>query len=344
MKRGFMDRNLQFLPPELLKQRREKFSAGFKEYGIDAAVIYGDVASADELQYLTNLGPYWANATAVILKDGTTFFVTGLSARVDQWVAMITGSGLDSIIAAGPKLNTKVAAVLKEKLGATGTIGITGKYFPAEMSGAIEKAGFKTVFYNSIPDEQLTVRDQAYQAMLLEGIGLMNKAVSAVLNNPATYELTKKRIAAEVEYACRTAGAMDVIILSGDDQLVFGHPEEVADQNSWTLYVQIQYLGEWFAVARNMKHGNSVQALTVRDQAAKELKPGLDQLSWNQDGYNFSVCTKVLSDHISYQNENNSVLKENQIVSLKVEAKNEGIYLEDMFRITAQGGQLLTIL
>ncbi len=342
MKRGFMDRNTEFLPPELLKKRQEKFIEGFKEFNIDAAVIYGDVASADELQYLTNLGPYWANATVVIFKDGTTLYVTGLSARVNQWVAMITGVDLDFVIAAGPKLNAKVAAVLKEKLGGKGTIGITGKYFPAEMSAAIEEAGFKTLFYNSIPDEQLTVRDQAYQAMLVKGIGLMNKAISDVLNNPATYELTKKRIAADVEYACRTAGAMDVIILSGDGQLIFGHPEEVTDPNSWTLYVQVQYLGEWFVIARNMKQGNNALALTARDQAAKELKPGLDKFSWNRDGYNFSVCTKVLSDHISYQNKNKSVLNENQIVSLKLEDKNKGIYLEDMFQITAQGGRLLT--
>lgn len=342
MKRGFMDRNLEFLPPELLKERRRRFIAGFKEKNIDAAVIYGDVASADELQYLTNLGPYWANATAIIFKDGTTLFVTGLSARVDKWVAMITGADLEAVIAAGPKLNTKVAAVLKEKLGGTGTIGITGPYFPAEMWAAIEETGFKTVFYNHLPDEQLTVRDEAYQAMLSKGIGLMNKAISKVLTDPAIYALTKKRIAAEVEYACRTAGAMDVLVLTGDEHLIFGHPAEVTDQNSWTLYVQVQYLGEWFAIARNMKPGHSTQALAARDQAAKELKPGLDQFSWEKGGYNFSVCTKVLSDHISYQNTDNHSLNEDQIVSFKVEEKDKGVYLEDMFLVTAEGGQLLT--
>ncbi len=58
MKRGFMDRNAEFLPDELLFERRKLFARNLSEKNIQATVIYGDVAYADELQYLTDLGPY----------------------------------------------------------------------------------------------------------------------------------------------------------------------------------------------------------------------------------------------------------------------------------------------
>jgi len=338
-----MDWNQQLLPRQMIEQRQKKFMQGFEQDHIDAAVVYADVASADELQYLTNLGPYWSNATAIFFKDGRVLLVTGLSARVNPWVSMITGMEAGNIIAAGPKLGSKVAAVLKEQLGDGAVIGITGRYFPQKMVAVIQDAGFTAVKYQKTIDEQLKQRDNSYVETIKQGVKLMNSAIKEVLRHPETKKMTRKHIAADVEYACRTAGAMDMVILNGNEKLIFGQPEEIAyDEAPWTLYVKIQYLGEWIVAARNMKEGYGQEALAVRDKAAAALKPGSKQLSWNEDGYSFKVSTKILSDHLTSIEPIDCLLHDDQIVSLTVSNKSKGIYIEDMYQVSDMGARRLT--
>lgn len=343
MKRGYMDWKQDLLPEDALKLRQKEFISGFQEKNIDAAVIYADVASADEMQYLTNLGPYWSNASALFFKDGRVRLVTGLSARVNPWITKITGIDGSDITSAGPNLSTKIAEVLKEQLGDTGVIGLTGQYFPQKIVEALEKAGFKTVAYQKPRDEQLVLRDDAYLNTVKEGIDLMKKAITEVLENPEINNMTRKRVAAEIEYACRKAGAMDILILNGDENLIFNQPQELlANETPWTLYVLVQYLGEWIVLARNMNKQYSKQAEAARDKAALKLTPGEKQLKWDKDGYSFAICTKILSDHLSWQGPQSAVLVEKQIVSLMVKDKKRGIFLEDMYQVSAEGGQHLT--
>ncbi len=343
MKRGYMDWKLELLPQEQLEMRQKEFIKGFSEKGIDAAVVYADVASADEMQYLTNLGPYWANATAVLFKDGRVLLVTGLSPRVNPWITKITGIDNSRIISAGPKLNFKIADVLKEQLGSTGVIGLTGKYLPQEMAEALENAGFRTAPYQKPREELLEVRDDAYLNTIKQGIKLMEEAIRKALEHPELQNMPRKRIAAEVEYACRTAGAMDILILNGDEGLVFGQPQEVLNNETpWTLYLQIQYLGEWIVLARNMQKGHDEKALSARDKAADVLKPGKIELAWVEENLGFSVCTEILSDHLSYREEKEAVLREGQVVSLRVTDQDRGVFLEDMYQVSAQGGKRLT--
>lgn len=343
MKRGYMDWKQELLPLEQLKRRQGEFVKKFAAFNMDAAVVYGDVGSADELQYLTNLGPYFFFVAAVICKDGTIFLVTGLSGRVNPWITKITGVDNSRIIAAGPAFNTKVAELLAEQLGDSGVIGLTGKYLPREMVAAIENAGFQTVVYQASINEQLAIRDTAYLKTVKEGLGLMSPAINKALKVPEINNMTRKRVAAEVEYACRTAGAMDMLILNGNEDLVFDQPQEILDYDRpWTLYVQIQYLGEWLVLARNMKQGYGQAAEEAREKAALKLAPGARNLSWDEEGYRFTIHTKILSDHLTAQIETSSILCEGQVVSLAVADKSNGIYLEDMYQVSSNGGRLIT--
>lgn len=342
MKRGYMDWNQVLLPQGQLKQRQAEFIKKFAALNIDAAVVYGDVASADELQYLTNLGPYFFYVAGVFFKDGRVRLVTGLSGRVNPWISKMTGLDNSQIIAAGPKFNVKVADVLKEQLGGTSVIGVAGKYLPQELEKSLEGTGFKLLAYQEPINEQLVKRDASYLATLKQGTEIMNGAIKKVLQNPEIKKMTRKRVAAEVEYSCRTAGAMDIMILTGDEQLIFDQPLEVLDNSKpWTLYLQIQYLGEWLVVARNIEGGPSEDIKTARDKVALTLKPGSLKLAWNEDGYSFKVNTKVVSDHLFEQDQDHSVLYEDQVVSLTVMDKRRGQYLEEMYRVSAKGGQQL---
>lgn len=343
MKRGYMDWKQDLLPGDVLKYRQEEFRKGFRNNNIDAAVIYADVASADEMQYLTNLGPYWSNAAAIFFKDGSFRLVTGLSARVNPWISKLTGIGNSDITSAGPNLNVKIAEVLSEHLGDSGVIGLTGQYFPQTIVEALEKKGFKTVAYQKPRDEQLASRDDAYLDIVKEGIVHMGKAITGVLKNYEVNGMTRKRLAAEVEYACRKAGAMDILLLEGDKNLIFDQPQELpAGEAPWILYVQVQYLGEWIVLARRINGQKGEGAEAARDKAALKLTPGEKQLSWNEDGSSIKICSKILADHLSWQGPPKAILADKQIVSLMVRDEEKGIFLEDMYQVSPEGGLHLT--
>ncbi len=342
MKRGYMDLRTELLPREQLEARQKEFIQGFADADIDAAVVYADVASADELIFLTNLGPYWVNTAGIFFKDGRVFIVTGFSPRVNPWVAHITGMAPELIVAAGTKINAKVASILKEQIGGKGVIGITGGYFPQEMADAIHSAGFETAVYEKSPKGQLTKRDKAYLATIGQGIGLMGPAIEKVLKSPETGGMTRRQVAAEIEYACRTAGAMDFIILNGDENLIFDQPQDIAEsEKPWTVYIQIQYLGEWLVRAFNMEEGYASNALASRDKFAEGLKPGRAGLSCSRDGYDFRVCTKITSDHLFAPERDTSALSDGQVVTLAVADRARGIYLENMYFVSERGGRLL---
>lgn len=343
MKRGYMDWKQELLPLEQLKKRQAEFVKNFDTLNIDAAVVYGSVGSADELQYLTNFGPYFFFVAAVIFKDGRLFFVSGLSGRVNPWISKLTGLDNSRIIAAGPKFNSKVAELLQEQLGSTGVVGLTGRYLPQELAAAVEGAGFKTVFYQDPIDEQLANRDEAYLKTIKEGIGLMLPAIEKVLKDSEIESFTRQRVATEVEYACRKAGAMDILILTGNEGLVFDQPHQILDNDKpWTLYVQVQYLGEWIVIARNMNKGYGQAARAALDKAAAKLVPGQHNLAWEEDGYSFTIHTRILSDHLSSQIPAAATLKEGQVISLSVADMSKGIYLQDMYQVGFNGGEILT--
>ncbi len=346
MKRGYMDWKEELLPKDTLKLRQKEFIKDFREKNIDAAVIYADVASADEMQYLTNLGPYWSNASAIFFKDGSVHLVTGLSARVNPWISKLTGMGNSDITSAGPNLAVKIAEVLGERLDGGGVIGLTGQYFPQTIVEALEKKGFETVVYQKPREEQLARRDDAYIDTVKEGIAHMEKAITGALQNPEIKAMTRKRLAAEVEYACRKAGAMDILLLEGDKKLVFDQPQELpAGETPWILYVQIQYLGEWIVLARmiNGREGEGMQAAqAARDKAALRLTPGEKQLAWDEDGCGITVCSEILADHLSWQGPKNALLADKQMISLMVRDEKKGIYLEDMYLVSPEGGLHLT--
>jgi hypothetical protein len=343
MKRGFMDRNAEYLPDELLLARRKVFAKNFSEMDLQAAVIYGDVAYADELQFLTNLGPYWSNAVAIIYPDGNLEFVTGLSARVDFWVSMISGVGTEKIIAAGPNLSKKVVATLAERFPQKGNIGMTGAYFPNEMMQSMIKEGFTPIFYQKEIAEQQRFRDEAYQKMLLKGITLMNPVLEKVINDSKCENMSRTMTLANIEYACRTAGAMDTLILHGDENLIFDRTIQSDFQKQpWTLYVQIQYLGEWFCVARNMKDQWSDHVIDFRNKLLKKIKPGLQIMNWEEDGYQIRICDQILSDHIHYQNSEKANIKSDQILNLRIVDPLNGILIEDMIQVRENQSELLT--
>jgi len=342
MKRGYMDPNLELLPDSLLAERRTALTEQFEAVGADVAVIYGDVASADELQYFANLGPYWGSATCVLAKDGSRKMVTGMTARVNFWVSMMSRVPQDDILGVGPKVNSALAKYLTENYPAGSVVGMVGEYFPDDMRAAIEGAGLKTVWMEDIAESLLDSRDYAYRTNLLKGIELMSAAIPGALKGAMEDGRTMQCVAADVEYACRTAGAMDALFLAGDKNLVFGKAEDVKADGAWTLLMQLQYLGDWMIIARNTDPSLNQKAFAARDKVIAGLKPGPAQLSFEADGWEVSLMRQTRSDQLSRVGEGSVQLLSGQVIGIRLCDRKSGVMIEDVALITDTAARILT--
>jgi len=343
MKRGLMDWRKDLLPEEALVTRRDKFVSLIKDNDLDCAVIFGDVASADELFYLTNFAPYWSDGAAIVTKEGQYQIVTGLSARVNHWVMEITGFEEKNVMAAGPKLSAKVVSLLQKLLPVGGKVGLVGNCTPYKLVTALQEAGFKLSFLESAQKELLASRDQAYSDTLKEGADLLNNVLHSVFNKLSQETMTRKTLALEIEHKCRMQGVTDILILTAGEDLAFSLTEEPEEPGPWTFFIQMQYLGEWLVMARPVGLGQGVAELTkVREKVGHLLKPGKLDINWADKEMDVLVRPMLLSDHLSCIHGAAEQLYPGQAVSVSITDRNKGLYMEDVFMVTDQGGQQLT--
>lgn len=323
MKRGYMNWDQELLPESALYQRRDKLFRLLREKELDALVVYGDVINADELVDCSNYGPYWCNCAAVLTAKGDYQLVTGHNARVNPWLMEMTGLPDEKIRPAGMKVPAKTAELLKELLPG-GTVGLVGKYTPAGMGKALADARFAVCYLGADSDELLAQRDQAYRDTVYKGHEIMEAALESGLSESQGMDI--RQSCAKVEYALRSAGAMDVVLYAGTGGGSFTLPLE-QQATCWNLYINVQYLGVWLCFACPV--GASAASYDILDQQAAHLSPGIIP-----EG--IGVHTSVLSDSISSLNQIGSSLAEGQIFSL-FETTEQGAYTEKMYCMTANG-------
>lgn len=323
MKRGYMSWDRELLPEPILNQRRETLFRLLREKNLDALVVYGDVINADELVDCSNYGPYWCNCVAVLTPGGDYQLVTGHNARVNPWLMEMTGLPDEKIRPAGMKVPAKTAELLKELLPG-GTVGLMGKYTPATMGKALTDAGFSLCYLGENSDAILARRDQAYRDTVQKGHEIMEAALEAALLDAQGMDI--RQSCARVEYALRSAGAMDVVLYAGTGDGSFALPQD-EKPDCWNLYVNVQYLGVWLCFACPV--GAAEADYPALDQQAAQLKPGAIPEGCG-------VHTSVLSDSISSLNQQGTGLGEGQIFSL-YQTSGQGAYTEKMYCMTAKG-------
>jgi hypothetical protein len=342
MKRGFVERNSILVPDELLAARRKKLIEKFDSFGVEAVVVYGDAANADELHFFVNLAPYWGSATSVIGRDGSQSLVTGMTARVNFWVARMSGMDKAAVTGAGPNVNKALVKYLAERFSPGAKIGIVGDYFPSGMLDAVEAGGFKCLWMGGAAKEISTAQDAGFRETLVKGIGLMSGAFAKAFAGATEEGKTMQALAADVEYACRTAGAMDAVLLAGDSGLKYFKAPDRVSKEPWTLFVLLQYLGEWLVIIRNTDPALNREAFALRDAYLRELSPGKAAALTGEKDWRIELCPMVRSDHPAYTAAGELKLASGQIISIRVSNREKGIMIEDMALLGESGSQALT--
>jgi hypothetical protein len=149
-------------------------------------------------------------------------------------------------------------------------------------------------------------------------------------------------LAADVEYACRTAGAMDAVLLAGDAKLKFFKAPEKVSAGPWTLFALLQYLGEWLVITRNTDPSLNKEAFAVRDAFLRKISPGKTAAVFVEKDWRIELCPMVRSDHAAYIADGEINLAPGQIISLRVSNRDKGIMVEDMALVKESGTELLT--
>lgn len=348
MKRGYMDWNQELLPLEALKQRRKNLLDCAAAQGVAAVVVYGDVYSADELSYYVNYAPYWCNSAAVLTPE-ETYMVTGHNNRVNPWISSLTGLSEDQLLASGFQVPVRTAKSLKERFPEGGRIGIAGKYVMADVVKELKKQGFETVVLDGIIGDALKTADEAYRNTAAKAAEILEQAFGRGREEFLAGG-TSKTTAAEIEYAARKNGAMDIVLYVSYQGRQFGLPVEEDDAGGvWTVYGLMQYLGVW--VSRAETYGTDTEAVRRQlEAAARQLRPGKPDAMEKERGEAIEsraaadceiAVKRVTADVISDLNGELGALADHQVVAVSAYEASTGIYLEKMYCVTDEGAVAL---
>lgn len=337
MKRGYMDWDKNLLPLSALEKRRQALMEAAAKAGAKAVVIYGDVYSADELSYYVNYTPYWCNSAAVVTEH-EVYMVTGHNNRVNPWIHTLTGIEEEKLLASGFKVPARTAQSLKERFPQGGRIGVIGTYVMADLAAALVEQGFELVVMDDIKTELLQTADEPYRETAAKAVGILRHAFEQGGKEYAQGG-NSKTVAAEIEYAARKNGAMDIVLYVSHRGKEFGLPVTLEDaKGRWAVYGLMQYLGVWVSLTKTFGiYTNETDSQL--EAVAVELVPGAEMP--HGTGSVEVTLRHVASDTVSDLNQSVWEIAEGQVLSVEVFDKESGIYCSNMYRITDKGAVVL---
>ena len=338
MKRGYMDWVKELLPETALEKRRADILSAALGNGFDAVIIYGDVYDADELSWWCNYTPYWCNSALILDSSGGRALVTGHNYRVNPWISELTGFAQEELIPAGPRVHVKVAEYMTGLRPDGGKIATISKYFPESIKKALEDKGFTVETMDAAAEQQITCGDQSERALLKKAADILNSAIEAGMSVYAEKELNKKELCAEIEYAARKNGAMDIFIYTSDRDCKFrlALDGESAD-GAWNIYVIMQYLGVW--VSRGLTVG-AYDTSAELDALAAQIKPG-KRPALKRNGFTVGIRPRTGADMVSSVCAESEAVEAGSIISVYMLDNSTGAYCEKNYCVEESGAAAL---
>jgi len=248
MKRGLIEWDPGELPRETLAARGERAQALLAAAGLDAALVYANVAAPQLARYLTHFLPYWNEGVLVLPRAGAPTLFVALSNRVVPWIKR--SAAVDDVRACRQPA-VEAARLLAER-GAR-RVGLAERgSFPYRLLAELERAAPAIAFVDwpalaaalALATDPVERRLRARARALAEhGLRSLGDTVDG-RNAP--------QLAGQLDLALRLAGATDTRVLVGPLGRWPGIPRAEPLGRAANVLCEVEYQGHWVLVARTL--------------------------------------------------------------------------------------------
>ena len=264
MKRGLIEWDPRELPRETLAARVAHAQALLAADGLDAALVYTNVAAPQLARYLTHFLPYWNEGVLVLPREGAPTLLVALSNRVVPW---IKGSSALEDVRACRQPAAEAARLLAER-GAR-RIGLAERgSFPYRLLAELERAAPDIAFadWPALAASLTLATDPAERRLRARARELAEHGLRSL--GDMVDGRSAQQLAGQLDLALRLAGATDTRVLVGPlgrwpgvptalpgDAAAVGDAERsgaVPLARAANVLCEVEYKGHWALVARTL--------------------------------------------------------------------------------------------
>ncbi len=346
-----MKRGLSSLDPNpsaraIYSIRQEKVRDALRRNGVDAGILYADISTGADIAYLTHATLYWSYGAVLIVVDGPTVLLPGLSPRTEEWFS--ANGVFDRIVS-----STDIAGAVRDlavefEVKSLGLID--SGHFPAALREQLcAVPGLVVEDEGPIVREQRQIPDIDSLKSFVDAARLGAHAIATASDAVARGET--ENAGAEAEYSMRMGGAWDASAIV-----------EPSSEGGGLLSLRCQVRDGWYAAARHLGDvrwkDRGVRLLDVMRHSARKggtheaaerlIREELDLIPF--PGVAVVAVTIEFAADIEprYRMDEMGSFREGQLIHMEVDAWSKDgaslIAVGDVFRVGASEGTLISSL
>jgi hypothetical protein len=272
MRRGLLKWDAPELPLAVLEARIARLRAAMMSAGLDAFVVYTNIARPAAVTWLTGFTPYWSESLLLVPREGQLAFATAMTNRVADWIR--SNNPVSDVVS-----TPKPGALLGERLAKDAAVRRVGVLefdaLPSELADHLAAAAPAIEWIDgSALFASLRLRiDDAERQLIARADAF---SIAALAQTSASDAGTLSGL---IEKHARLAGAEEVYIavapdLAADRRLArISQPVRLADR--FAVRASVAYKGSWVRRVRTFaKDGSAARADAWFADAASSLQAG----------------------------------------------------------------------
>jgi hypothetical protein len=274
MRRGLLHWDPQEVPLPALEARIARLRAAMRDAGLDAFILYTNIARPSGVAWLTGFTPYWSESLLLVPRDGRLVFATAMTNRVADW---IRSTNPVSDVTSTPKPGVLIGEALA-KDGPNARVGVLElDALPSELADHLAAAAPAATWIDGselFAGLRRTV-DDTERGLIARADAIAIGALSQIDAGKATDAGT---LAGLVEQHARLAGAEEAYIavapdLTADRRLIrVSKPLGLAAR--FAVRASVAYKGSWVRRTRTFARDKSTGRLDAWfNQATASLEP-----------------------------------------------------------------------
>jgi Xaa-Pro aminopeptidase len=235
------------IPSELFTRRVDDARQVLKERGLDALLVYSDLARSDQARFFSNLMLYFNRALLIIPRESELTLLCGLSPRVYGWIRSVTT--IEDIRPAGNFARPLFELVKERSWSRLGALDLD--QFPYDIHKDI-RAGSVEIFVDILNVETTAVFrpdvDETELAMRRKASTMVEEILADEM--PNAVGIVDHQFVGRLERRFRRAGAEDLIVLVSNGDTVPAPPTGATLGEDFLACVAMEFRGHWVQLTR----------------------------------------------------------------------------------------------